>query len=159
MALGGARSASLRGTAVGQSLVEFALVIPIFLLILFAIFDFGMMAFSRITLNNATREGARAGAILGGNTLAIDENLGASGGPIRANATGLVQGDLTIVATCIPATGLSACDFDADAGDGQRQAQTGDQVHVTSTYVYHSFFGRFIGQTITLQSSARMVIE
>jgi len=42
----------------GQALVEFALVIPIFLLLLVAIFDLGGAVFAYNTLTNATREGA-----------------------------------------------------------------------------------------------------
>jgi len=47
----------------GQSLVEFALVLPIFLLILFAIVDFGMAFHAWITVTNSAREGARVGAV------------------------------------------------------------------------------------------------
>src|SRR4029077_3264030 len=43
----------------GQALVEFALVIPIFLLLLIAIFDMGRAVFAYNTLTNAAREGAR----------------------------------------------------------------------------------------------------
>jgi Flp pilus assembly protein TadG len=43
----------------GQSLVEFALVIPIFLLIMVALFDLGRAVFAYNTLTNAAREGAR----------------------------------------------------------------------------------------------------
>ena len=43
----------------GQALVEFALVIPIFLLLLVALFDLGRAVFSYNTLTNAVREGAR----------------------------------------------------------------------------------------------------
>jgi Flp pilus assembly protein TadG len=43
----------------GQALVEFALVIPIFLLLLVALFDLGRAVFSYNTLTNAAREGAR----------------------------------------------------------------------------------------------------
>lgn len=43
----------------GQALVEFALVIPIFLLLLVAIFDLGRAVFAYNTLTNAAREGAR----------------------------------------------------------------------------------------------------
>ncbi|HEX5826850.1 MAG TPA: TadE/TadG family type IV pilus assembly protein [Candidatus Limnocylindrales bacterium] len=43
----------------GQALVEFALVIPIFLLVLVALFDLGRAVFSYNTLTNAAREGAR----------------------------------------------------------------------------------------------------
>jgi Flp pilus assembly protein TadG len=43
----------------GQALVEFALVIPVFLLILVALFDLGRAVFAYNTLTNAAREGAR----------------------------------------------------------------------------------------------------
>src|SRR6186997_3699952 len=43
----------------GQALVEFALVIPLFLLMLVALFDLGRAVFSYNTLTNAAREGAR----------------------------------------------------------------------------------------------------
>jgi Flp pilus assembly protein TadG len=43
----------------GQALVEFALVIPIFLLLLVALFDLGRAVFAYNTLTNAAREGAR----------------------------------------------------------------------------------------------------
>jgi Flp pilus assembly protein TadG len=47
----------------GQSLVEFALVFPIFLLILMAIVDFGWAFRGYIVATNAAREGARWGVI------------------------------------------------------------------------------------------------
>ncbi len=47
----------------GQALAEFALLIPIFLILLFAIVDFGMGFYSWITVTNSAREGARLGAV------------------------------------------------------------------------------------------------
>ena len=43
----------------GQAMVEFALVIPIFLLIFVALFDLGRAVFAYNTLTNAAREGVR----------------------------------------------------------------------------------------------------
>jgi Flp pilus assembly protein TadG len=43
----------------GQALVEFALVIPVFLLLVFSLFDLGTAVFSYNSLTNAAREGAR----------------------------------------------------------------------------------------------------
>jgi hypothetical protein len=51
----GIRSRGIRG----QALVEFALVIPIFLLVMIALFDLGRAVFAYNTLTNAAREGAR----------------------------------------------------------------------------------------------------
>ena len=53
------RRRSMRAGRRGQALVEFALVIPIFLLLLVAIFDLGRAVFAYNTLTNAAREGAR----------------------------------------------------------------------------------------------------
>jgi len=46
-------------TGRGQALVEFALVLPIFLLVMVALFDLGRAVFAYNTLTNAAREGAR----------------------------------------------------------------------------------------------------
>jgi Flp pilus assembly protein TadG len=55
---GGRRRAGRRRSP-GQSLVEFALVIPLFLLLFMAIVDFGSAVFTYNSLTNAAREGAR----------------------------------------------------------------------------------------------------
>ena len=54
------RSASSRR---GQSLVEFALVFPIAILLLMAVFDVGRAVFAYNGLTNAAREGARLAAV------------------------------------------------------------------------------------------------
>jgi len=43
----------------GQALAEFALILPLFLLVMVAIFDLGRAIFAFNTLTNAAREGAR----------------------------------------------------------------------------------------------------
>jgi hypothetical protein len=43
--------------------VEFALVLPVLLILLFGIIDFGRMLNAKVTLNEAAREGARAAAL------------------------------------------------------------------------------------------------
>ena len=46
-----------------QSLVEFAILLPIFLLVVLGIFDLGRVIYTLSALHNAAREGARYGAI------------------------------------------------------------------------------------------------
>lgn len=55
----------------GQSLVEFSLIVPLFLMIMFGMIEFGFIFTHDLTVEYATREGARAGAALdnGGGTL------------------------------------------------------------------------------------------
>jgi Flp pilus assembly protein TadG len=47
----------------GQSLVEFALILPVFILILVGIFDVGRLVFANHTVNNAAREGGREATV------------------------------------------------------------------------------------------------
>lgn len=47
----------------GQTLVEFALIIPIFLLIVLGIFDLGRAVFTYSTISNASREASRLGMV------------------------------------------------------------------------------------------------
>jgi hypothetical protein len=47
------------GKTRGQALVEFALVLPILLLLMMALFDFGRAVFAFNTVSNAARDGAR----------------------------------------------------------------------------------------------------
>jgi hypothetical protein len=48
----------------GQALVEFALVLPIFLLLLFGLIDVGRYVYVTNSFNQAAREAARVGAVL-----------------------------------------------------------------------------------------------
>src|SRR3990170_894533 len=45
-----------RGRSLGQSLVEFAIILPVFLVILSAAIDLGRMAYARVTIANVARE-------------------------------------------------------------------------------------------------------
>ncbi|HEY8813554.1 MAG TPA: TadE family protein, partial [Candidatus Dormibacteraeota bacterium] len=47
----------------GQALVEFAIVFPIFILVLFAVIEFSVMLYSQMTVSNAAREAARVSVV------------------------------------------------------------------------------------------------
>jgi Flp pilus assembly protein TadG len=49
--------------AKGQSLVEFALVLPLLLILVFGIIDFSVGLYDKAVVTNASREGARAGVV------------------------------------------------------------------------------------------------
>lgn len=66
------RPATRREHSRGQSLVEFSVLVPAFMLILFGMLEFGFVFTHNLTLEYATREGARTGAAL------ADGNLNAS---------------------------------------------------------------------------------
>ncbi|MDP9484087.1 MAG: pilus assembly protein [Chloroflexota bacterium] len=72
-----------RASARGQSLVEFAVSVPVFVMLLFGMLEFGFAFNHNLTLEYATREGARTGAALakGTNTIPcanVDEEIIAS---------------------------------------------------------------------------------
>ena len=68
-----ARSVARRDRSRGQALVEFSVLVPAFMLILFGMLEFGFVFTHNLTLEYATREGARTGAALadGGGNAAI----------------------------------------------------------------------------------------
>ena len=47
----------------GQAIVEFAIVLPVLLIILLGIVEFGLLLFNQQVITNASREGARAGIV------------------------------------------------------------------------------------------------
>jgi Flp pilus assembly protein TadG len=84
----------------GQALVEFALVLPIFILILVGIFDLGRAVYAFNTVNNAAREAVRLAI--------VDQNCDAIGQTAREHASSLdvswaYDGSLTPAAACAAA--------------------------------------------------------
>ena len=51
-----------RGRAVGQSVVEFALILPIFLILIAGAIDLGRLFYAYVAITNASKEGALYGA-------------------------------------------------------------------------------------------------
>jgi Flp pilus assembly protein TadG len=60
----GATSRTSKSADRGAAAVEFALVLPILMLLIFGIVDFGRMLNAKITITEAAREGARAAALV-----------------------------------------------------------------------------------------------
>jgi hypothetical protein len=55
----------------GQGLAEFALVLPVFLLVVFGIIDIGRVIWATDDITNAAREGARYASVHGGSFLTV----------------------------------------------------------------------------------------
>jgi Flp pilus assembly protein TadG len=73
----------------GQSLVEFALIVPIFVLVLIGIFDFGRAIYAFNTINQAAREAARL-AIVDQTISHIRDEAVESSVSLRIDATDIV---------------------------------------------------------------------
>ena len=111
----------------GAAALEFALVLPLLVVVLFGIIDFGYLMFVVSTMNNAAREGARRGAVDSGTATAIRDNaelaarryLNAAGlgAGCRINCptaaavftppVGLNPGNVTVTVTLAQARGIS----------------------------------------------------
>lgn len=81
----------------GQTLVEFALIIPIFLLLVFGMMDFGIVLNQYLVVTEAAREGARSAAV--GNS--DSDSIAAA----RVAAATIDQGQLQVTVT--PAAKIS----------------------------------------------------
>ena len=57
------KASKLKNYREGQSIVEFTLILPILLIIIMGIIQFGLVLSGYITISNAAREGARVGII------------------------------------------------------------------------------------------------
>jgi len=136
----------------GQSLVEFALVFPIFMMVLSGIMDFGFMLYSRMSVINASREAAHAAI------LATDYGII----PTIASGTAVSvasQGGVGISSGSVSTTCLATSTGSNTPLGSCGAAQPGDSVVVTVSYTYHSFFPLFFGATFNLSSTTQMVIE
>jgi len=83
------------GSERGQSLTEFALALPILALLLFAVIQFGIVFNNYVTLVDATRAGARKGAV----GREQQNPAGAVATEVRASARDLKQSDLNVTVT------------------------------------------------------------
>jgi hypothetical protein len=64
----------------GQALVEFALIVPVFLLLLMSLLDFGRVVYAQHTINQDAAEGARVGAV-SADSLTLDLPAGCTASP------------------------------------------------------------------------------
>ena len=130
----------------GQALVEFALLVPIFLILLFAIVDFGMGFHSWITVTNSAREGARLGAVAGTEQQIIDRVYG--------TAT-LINEDTNMTVTV-----TNAADDGGDPGESVVVQVDYDYDLITPLASLVAFLtGDIIGPTLELSSTAEMRLE
>jgi Flp pilus assembly protein TadG len=145
----------------GAAVVEFALVAPILLMLVFGIIDFGWMLMKANLVNNATRDAARV-ASLSGTYAQIDSTVDS-----ELDSAGIDASDVTVSITCTNTSGSNCAN---SAGSYNANATSGSTVIVTVTYDHNwitplgatcTLFGNdsCVGDTIVLQRTAQMVRE
>ena len=139
----------------GQALVEFAIVLPVFMLVLAGILDFGFLLFDRMTLISAARDAARVSISVADKTTipAIAANS------VKGSVTGMTPSAVSTTISCVAGTVGGACAFTGSASSVPHLAASGDSVRVVVSYPYHSFFPLLFGQVITIDAAVQMVVE
>ncbi|MDP8905448.1 MAG: pilus assembly protein [Chloroflexota bacterium] len=149
-----------RNRDAGQALAEFALVVPIFLAMLFGVIDLGRVIWANDVLANAAREGARWASVRGNSDLTPT----ASKDEIRAQTLEYVVagGTGTVVTVCYSevdiANGSIGCSGNTDqagAGNGR-----GNLVTVGVTSNVPLLTGTLLGlRPFTLSASSSVLVN
>jgi Flp pilus assembly protein TadG len=137
----------------GQALVEFTLVLPVFLLIVLIAVDFGRVLSTHIAISNAAREGAAFALEEPGDTTKITErvreeaNVQSQGG----------EGALTVAVSCADAatsTAIACSAADIAPGSGARVT-----VAVSRPFGFITpLIGLFLGNSFSISASATAAV-
>lgn len=154
--MGNGYSKTLISHGHGQSMVEFALILPLFVLFIVGIFELGRAFFAFISISNAAREGARVVTFWPGKTTlpvvtsAITTEVATNPGffPVVDWHNIILPVEIQCGASYTPVTtdaGLQACPSD-------------NPVRVTVTYKFNLILNFFSPGPILLKRSAEMMI-
>ncbi|HZR99253.1 MAG TPA: TadE/TadG family type IV pilus assembly protein [Chloroflexota bacterium] len=124
-------------------MVEFALALPLFLLLTAGLIQFAQTYFAYTLLLQATQEGARCGAVLH----KTDTQITAC---VQAVAPGGTA-DPVSIATTVSATNSTPVASSA--------RETGNVLTVTATHAQPLFIPFFSARTLTLRSTTSLVVE
>jgi hypothetical protein len=169
-----ATTLKLRGASRGQTLVEFALVLPVFLAILFGLVDLGRFVVADNILSQAAREGARLASVEASWIGSGDASCGTAGGPVCPATPAVLASHATAAANRMVA-GLGGtitdiylrCDAPGAAPSGAWTGQTcssnlqGNLVSIRVVFTYRALTPGLSGilGPVTRQGAATMVIN
>lgn len=105
----------------GASAVEFAIILPLLLMILFGIIEFSIIFYDKAMITNASREGARLGIVF-----RQDRDAGTEDAEIESVVNGYLTDKLITFGSSVPA----AIEIDREGFD------TGDSLTVRVSYLY-----------------------
>lgn len=128
----------------GQSLVEFALIFPIFILVLVGLFDLGRAVFAYNTISNASRESVRVAIV--NQTTADVQNEALK----QAVSLGLTPADVTIAYLGAGGTGTCSAPYSI----GCLATVTVQYAYTAATPVISQLIGPF-----TMSATTQMPVE
>jgi Flp pilus assembly protein TadG len=121
-----------------QSLVEFALVLPILLLLVLGMIEFGWILNGKITLNSAAREGARVAAVLNVSEAVRDTRV------------------YNTIKDSIDVSGLTVNEDDVDVTPVNIDSENIHNVVVKVTGELEPIIGLFVPDTVEMSTVATM---
>jgi Flp pilus assembly protein TadG len=129
----------------GQALVEFALALPVLLLLIFGVLEFGRAFTTKIAMENAAREGAHYYIydIADDNNSFVNTKTAVKW---EANNQGLSLQDSDITVKCV------------NGGVDQPDCDPGDTIVVTVTQTFGIAVFDFILNNLDMVSEARMMV-
>ena len=131
----------------GVAAVEFAIILPVLLLIIFGIIEFGLLLYDKQVITNASREGARVGIVVGATKVSDADILDVMD---RYIANHLVTFGTT------PSLDITICPgLNCDPSEDRAGMRFGDELTVTVTYDY-GFLVLPGVQTLVAQTVMRM---
>jgi Flp pilus assembly protein TadG len=132
-------------TPKGQDLAEFAIILPLLMLIVFGVLDLGRAFFSAITIANAAREGARKAVLSFDNINNIyDHSASVVAVQQEAANSGVTLNSINIY--CI----------DGGTPVAPPTCYSGDSVKVSVSYDFNLIITQIIGQSITINRTVEM---
>ena len=132
----------------GQSMVEFALILPLVVLLIAGLFDLGRAFFALITITNATREGARYGTLHPADTQGICD-----AGWREVQSSGIILNNITVSVSC------SSTETCLPSGTPSVTCPRDQPVTVSVSYNYDDVIFKFFFPTgINLQRQTEMLV-
>lgn len=142
------RGKPAQATERGAAAVEFALVVPVLIMMIFGMVDMGMAINAQAIVGNAAREGARAASFNGANTTATTN-------VVNSAAKSLIGTAPTVAITC------QAKGSTTSSASYCTSAVAGDSVLVQVTYTYKWLTPGILGLPgqSTIAATSQMRIE
>ena len=144
---------SARAGRRGQAMVEFALIAPVFFLVLFAIIEGGRFMFYYETLNHAAREGARYAIVNGANSIRCPTGPPAPGSVACDTAGNDVVARVRASSYGVPPSGVMV-----NATWNPSNAR-GSIVRVEAIYTYTSLVPLLPLPPITVSAESNLVVN
>ena len=136
---------------IGQGLIEFALVLPVLILVVYGVLELGRAFFAYIAITNASREGARVFTFRPDVTTIAD-----IGTAVRKEVGNIPLVDEENIASIIIQCGSSYSIVSTNANLATCPKE--QPIRVTVTYDHDLIFRLVFPQTLTLRRSAEMMV-